>query len=229
MSASHGVSRLRAAYEAPLWLLLGTTGLILLLTVSNLATLMLARAHARRRELAMLVALGASRRRLITQIVIEALVLSAAGVALALPLALSAGRMLVMMPQHGSRSAACRTGHRLAGRRVAAGVVAVTALVFGLLPAFQASRFDPLAVLRSGGRTQTVDRRRATLQRGLVVGQLAICFVLVVSAMLFVPQPAQHHRDRHRLQSRGAADRGLWRPQPQSPVRSPNATRFSRC
>jgi len=61
VDGSHGVSRLRAAYESPLWLLLGTTGLILLLTLSNLATLMLARAHARRRELAMLVALGASR------------------------------------------------------------------------------------------------------------------------------------------------------------------------
>ncbi len=186
VSASHGTSRLRTAYESPLWLLLGTTGLILLLTVANLATLMLARAHARRRELAMLVALGASHRRLIAQIVIESLVLSAAGVALAFPLALAGGRMLVMSlgtdldPLHVPLA----VDWRAVG--VAMSVVAMTALVFGLLPAWQSLRFDPLAVLRSGGRTHTVDRRRAAFQRGLVVGQLAICFVLVVSALLFV-------------------------------------------
>lgn len=186
VDASHGFSRLRGAYEAPLWLLLGTTGLILLLTVANLATLMLARAHARRRELAMLVALGASRRRLITQIVIETVVLSGAGLALALPLASAAGQVLVVMLSTEFDPLHVATGIDWRAAAVAAGVVAVTALVCGLLPAFQASRFDPLPVLRSGGRTQTVDRRRALLQRGLVVSELAICFVLVVSAMLFV-------------------------------------------
>jgi predicted permease len=186
VSASHGTSRLRTAYESPLWLLLGTTGLILLLTVANLATLMLARAHARRRELAMLVALGASHRRLISQIVIESLLLSTAGVALAFPLALAGGRMLVISlgTDLDPLYVPLAIDWRAAG--VAALVVAVTALVFGLLPAWQSLRFDPLAVLRSGGRTHTVDRRRAAFQRGLVVGQLAICFVLVVSALLFV-------------------------------------------
>ena len=185
VDASRGVSRLRNAYEAPLWLLLGTTGLILLLTLSNLATLMLARGHARRRELAMLLALGASRGRLISQTVIEAVLLSAVGVALALPLAIAAGQLLVMTlstdldPLH----VALGIDWRAAG--MAAAVVVVTALAFGLLPAFQSSRFDPLPVLRSGGRSHTVDRHRAALQRWLVVGQLAICFVLVVSAMLF--------------------------------------------
>jgi predicted permease len=185
VDGSHGVSRLRTAYESPLWLLLGTTGLILLLTLSNLATLMLARAHARRRELAMLVALGASRGRLISQIVIEALLLSSVGVVLALPLAIAAGRMLVVMlsTEFDPLHVALGIDWRAAG--VAASVVVVTALAFGLLPAFQSSRFDPLPVLRSGGRSHTVDRRRAALQRMLVVGQLAICFVLVVSALLF--------------------------------------------
>ena len=186
VSASRGVSRLRAAYESPLWLLLGTTGLILLLTVANLATLMLARAHARRRELAMLIALGASRRRLISQIVIESLLLSGIGVALALPLAVAAGRVLVTMLSSDLDPLYVSLGTDWRAVGVAAAVVVATSLVFGLLPAFQSMRFDPLSVLRSGGRTQTVDRRRATLQRGLVIGQLAICFVLVVSALLFL-------------------------------------------
>jgi predicted permease len=182
---SQGVSRLRAAYETPLWLLLGTTALILLLTLANLATLMLARAHARRRELAMLAALGASRGRLISQIVIEALWLSGAGVVLALPLAIAAGRLLVVMLSTEFDPLHVALGIDWRAASVAAVVVGITALAFGLLPALQSSRFDPLPVLRSGGRSHTVDRRRAALQRGLVVGQLAICFVLVVSAMLF--------------------------------------------
>jgi predicted permease len=186
VSASRGVSRLRTAYESPLWLLLGTTGLILLLTVANLATLMLARAHARRRELAMLIALGASRRRLISQIVIESLLLSGIGVALALPLAVAAGRVLVTMLSSDLDPLYVSLGTDWRAVGVASAVVVATSLVFGLLPAFQSMRFDPLSVLRSGGRTQTVDRRRATLQRGLVIGQLAICFVLVVSALLFL-------------------------------------------
>jgi predicted permease len=183
---SHGVSRLRAAYESPLWLLLGTTGLILLLTVANLATLMLARAGARRRELAMLTALGASRRRLIAQIVIESLLLAAAGVALAFPLALAAGRALVanLGTELDPLFVPLAIDWRAAS--VATLVVALTALGFGLLPAFQSLRFDPLTVLRSGSRGQTVDRRRAAFQRALVVSQLAICFVLTVSATLFV-------------------------------------------
>jgi putative ABC transport system permease protein len=185
VDGSRGVSRLRAAYESPLWVLLGTTGLILLLTLSNLATLMLARAHARRRELAMLVALGASRGRLISQIVLEAVFLSAAGVALALPLAIAAGRLLVAMlsTEFDPLHVALGIDWRAAG--VAAAVVAITALAFGVLPALHSSRFDPLPVLRSGGRSHTVDRRRAALQRLLVAGQMAMCFVLVVSALLF--------------------------------------------
>ena len=183
---SRGVSRLRNAYESPLWLLLGTTALILLLTVANLATLMVARGQARRRELAMHVALGASRRRLIAQIVIESLLLSGVGVAVALPLALGAGRALLMMLSTDIDPLYVALAIDWRAVSVAAGLIVVTALIFGLLPAVESMRFDPLAVLRSGGRTQTVDRRRATMPRALVVGQLAICFVLVVSAILFV-------------------------------------------
>ena len=186
VSASHGVSRLRAAYESPLWVLLGTTGLILLLSVANLATLMLARAHTRRRELAMLVALGGSRRRLMSQIVIESLLLSGIGVALAVPLALAAGRLLVTTLSTDLDPLFVPLAIDWRAASVAASAVVMTALVFGLLPAVHALRFDPLAELRGGGRTQTVDRRRAAFQRGLVVAQLAICFVLVVSALLFV-------------------------------------------
>lgn len=185
-SASHGVSRLRAAYESPLWLLLGTTGLVLLLTIANLATLMLARANARRRELAMLVALGGSRARLTSQIVMESLLLAGAGVAMAFPLALAGGRVLVTTLSTELDPLYVPLAIDWRAAVVAAALVVLTAVLFGLLPALQSLRFDPLVVLRSGGRSQTIDRSRAVFQRGLVVAQLGICFVLVVSALLFV-------------------------------------------
>ena len=180
------MSRLRTVYATPLWLLLGTTGLILLLTTGNLATLMLARANARRREFSVLVALGAARRRLISQIVAEAVVIAAAGVCLAVPVALGASRTLIalistdMDPLH----VALDLDWRVVG--FAAAVALLTSLVFGLAPALQSSKLDPAAALQAGGRSQTTDRRRATFQRSLVIGQLAVCFVLVVSALLFV-------------------------------------------
>lgn len=183
--AGHGVSRLRRAYESPLWLLLATTGLILLLTAFNLATLMQARADARRREMATLVALGASRRRLISQTVVESLLLAAAGVVLALPVALAGSRGLVRMlsterePWHVALALDWRSV------AFAAFAAAVTSLIFGVLPALQSSRFDLVTSLRTGGRAVTLDRRRSLVQRSLVMGQLAICFVLIYSALLF--------------------------------------------
>lgn len=184
--ASHGVSRLRRDYQSPLWLLLGMTSLILLLTAVNLAMLMQARADARRREMATLVALGAGRRRLISQTVVESLMLAAAGVVLALPMALASGRAMVLMlttdrePWHVAltldwRSVAC-----------AAIAAAATSLIFGVMPALQSSRFDLVTVLRHSGRSLTLDRRRLILQRSLVMGQLAMCFVLIYAALIFV-------------------------------------------
>lgn len=182
--ASHGVSSLRTTYATPLVLLFGTTGLILLLTTGNLATLMLARGNARRREFAMLIALGAARRRLIAQIVAEALMLSAAGVALAVPIALFCSRAMILLLSTGNQlQLALDLDWRLL--MFGAAVAIITALAFGLGSALQSSRFDPLVALRAG-RSVTHDRSRAAFQRALVVGQLAVCFVLIVSSLLFV-------------------------------------------
>jgi predicted permease len=183
--ASHGVSRLRTTYATPLTLLFGTTGLILLLTTGNLATLMLARGSARRREFAMLVALGAARRRLIAQIVAEALMLSAAGVALAVPIALLCSRTMIQLLSTEGNELLLALDPDWRLLMFGAGVAVITALAFGLGSALPSSRFDPLAVLRSG-RSVTHDRSRAAFQRALVIGQLAVCFVLIVSSLLFV-------------------------------------------
>jgi len=184
--ASHGMSRLRSMYEAPLWLLLGTTALILLLTSANLATLMLARGGTRARELATAIALGASRRRLMAQAASESLLLAAGGLALAMPIAMACSSTLVRMLSTEVDPLFVKLALDWRAIAIASVVAVSTALVFGLAPAVQASRIDVIAGLRAGGRSVAYDRRRAVLQRMLVTAQLAISFVLVVSASLFV-------------------------------------------
>ena len=184
--AGRGVSRLREAHGSSLTLLLGLTGLVLLITCGNLATLMLARASARGREIAVRIAIGASRRRLVSQMLIESLLMAAAGAILALPVALLASRALVAFL---GTAAGRITLDLTADWRLVTFIGAtatVTTILFGLLPAIRVSTVDPLAVMRQGSRGMTVDRHRARFQRGLVIAQVAVSMVLIFSALLFV-------------------------------------------
>jgi predicted permease len=184
--AGRGVSRLREAHGTSLSLLLGLTGLVLLITCSNLATLLLARASAREREIAVRAAIGASRPRLLSQMLIESLLVAAGGAALAVPIAVLSGRMLVAFfdtpinPVNLNLTADWRLVSFV-------GAIAVlTSILFGLVPALRVSMVDPIAAMRQTSRGLIVDRHRARFQRGLVVGQIAVSLVLVISALLLV-------------------------------------------
>ena len=141
--AGRGVSRLRDAHGTSLSLLLGLTGLVLLITCGNLATLMLARASARGREIAVRMAIGASRPRLVSQMLIESLLIAAAGAT-----AGRAGRAAREpgaggVPRHGGSPV---TLNLTADWRLMAFVGAtaiVTTILFGLLPAIRVSIVDP--------------------------------------------------------------------------------------
>ena len=184
--AGRGVSRLREMHQTSLSLLLGLTGLVVLITCGNLATLMLARASARGRELAVRLAIGASRAQLVSQMTIESLLVAAAGAALAVPVALLSARALVAFL--GSSTSAVTLSltadWRLIGFVCAIGML--TAILFGLLPALRVSLVDPIVIMRQASRGLTLDRHRAGFQRGLVVAQIAVSLVLVFSALLFV-------------------------------------------
>jgi predicted permease len=184
--AGRGVSRLREAHATSLSLLLGLTGLVLLITCGNLATLLLARASAREREIAVRAAIGASRSRLVSQMLIESLLVAAAGASLAVPLAVLSGRALVAFldTQVNPVSLDLTADWRLVS--FVGAIAVLTSILFGLVPALRVSIVDPIAAMRQTSRGLTIDRHRARFQRGLVVGQVAVSLVLIISALLFV-------------------------------------------
>jgi putative ABC transport system permease protein len=184
--AGRGVSRLREAHSQSLSLLLGLTGLVLLITCGNLATLMLARAGGRQREIAVRVAMGASRMRLVSQMLVEALLVAAGGALLAIPLALWSSAALVTFLATSANPISLNLAADWRLMSFVGVVAVVTSLVFGVVPALRVSIVDPVVAMHQTSRGMTIDRRRARLQSGLVSGQIAISFVLVVSALLFV-------------------------------------------
>jgi putative ABC transport system permease protein len=181
-----GVSRLREAYGTSLSLLLGLTGLVLLITCGNLATLMLARAGAREREIAVRIAIGASRPRLVSQMLIESLLVAGGGAALAIPVALLSGSALVAFLDTPANPVALNLTADWRLISFVGAIAVLTSILFGLVPALRVSIVDPIAAMRQTSRGLTVDRHRARFQRGLVVGQIAVSLVLIVSALLFV-------------------------------------------
>ena len=183
--AGRGVSRLRDVHGTSLSLLWGLTGLVLLMTCGNLATLMLARASAREREMAVRVAIGASRARLMSQMLVESLLVAVGGAALAVPVALVSGRALVAILDTSTNPVNLNLTMDWRLVMFVGAIATLAAVLFGLVPALRVSMVDPLAAMRQASRGLTVDRHRARLQRGLVVAQIAVSLVLVFSALLF--------------------------------------------
>ncbi len=183
--ASAGVSNLRKDYDSSLWLLLGITGLVLLIACANLANLMLARASTREREIAVRLALGASRGRLLRQLLAESALLSLIGAAVGIGLAALLSRLLVKsISTDGSVDLSVSTDWRVLLFTVA--VATVTCLVFGIVPALRATAAEPVSAMKTGGRGMTGSRERFSLQRFMVVAQISVSLVLLVGALLFV-------------------------------------------
>jgi predicted permease len=184
--AATGVSDLRESYESPLWLLLATAALVLLIACANLANLMLARATAREREIAVRLALGASRQRIVRQLLAESALIAVAGAGAGALLAQWLSRVLVA----SLATARERVFVELTGDwRVfafTAALAAATCMIFGLLPAVRATATSPGAAMKAGSRGSTDTAERFGLRRILVVAQVALSLVLVVGALLFV-------------------------------------------
>ncbi|HEY2019329.1 MAG TPA: ABC transporter permease [Bryobacteraceae bacterium] len=185
-SGANGVSGLRRQYESPLWLLLATTGLVLLIACANLANLLLARASVREREIAIRQAIGASRARLIAQLLAESMLLSLSGTLLGALFATSLSRGLVAFLSQPNDPVFVGLGLDLRVLSFTAAVAVGTCLLFGLLPALRATRIAPASAMRAGGRGLTAGRERFGLRRALVVAQVSLSLVLLVGALLFM-------------------------------------------
>jgi predicted permease len=183
--AESGVSQLRENYEWSLWLLLAIAGSVLLVTCVNLANLLLARAETREREIAVRQALGASRSRLIRQLLVESLLLAAAGATLGAGLAQALSRILVAFLSTSADPIFLDLTPDWRVLGYAPGLAVLTCLLFGLAPAIRATRMEPGAVMKAGGRGMTAGRERFSLRRALVVVQVALSLVLVAGALLF--------------------------------------------
>ena len=182
--ANAGVSSLRRQYENPLWILLATTAVVLFIACANLANLLLARASTREREIAVRQALGASRGRLVGQLLSEGMLLALFGGALGVFIAQALSRAIVSFIDNGSDRIQLALGVDWHVFGFTAALAFLTCLLFGLAPAIRASRAAPANAMRTGkGAAASSDR--AGLRRALVVSQIALSLVLLVGALLF--------------------------------------------
>jgi predicted permease len=181
---ARGVSGLRHTYSQPLKILMAIVALVLLIACANIANLLLARATARARELAVRQALGAGRTRIIRQLLTESLLLALAGGALGIGLAAAANRLLLGMISSGSDSTPLDVSLNLRLLAFTFAVTACTALLFGTLPALRATRLRLVDSLKSGRGAATAGR--SPMAKILVVSQVALSLVLMVAACLFV-------------------------------------------
>jgi len=184
--ASNGISSLREKYDASLWLLLGITGLVLLIACANLANLLLARATSREKDMAVRAALGASRWRLMRQLLAEGCVLATGGAILGWAIANVFSRSIVWQLRGQDPTLQINLGPDWRVLAFTAVVALATCILFDLVPALRSSRATPSVALKSGTRGTTSGRERFSFQRTLVVTQIALAMVLLVSALLFV-------------------------------------------
>jgi predicted permease len=183
--AANGFSNLRDRTTTSLWLLLGLSGLVLLIVCANVANLMLARAVARQNEIAVRLALGASRGRLIRQLLCESVALALGGALCGAFLAAGLSRLLVALISTSSSPIFLDMPTDWRVLCFAAALALLTTVFFGLIPAFRAGSTSASSVMKSGGRGMTAGRDRFRLQRILVGSQVALSFVLLSGALLF--------------------------------------------
>ena len=180
--AAGGVQKMQTDYATGLQLLLTLSGLLLLIACANIANLLLARGSANRPQIAVRLALGAARSRLIRQMLTESLVLAIAGGLAGLYVAYAGANAILLLAFRGAQHVPIDARPSLPVLGFALLVSLGTGIVFGIAPAWMASRCDPAGALRRAGRSGS--DRFSTLQKPVLIAQVAFSIVLLIGAGL---------------------------------------------
>lgn len=169
-----------------LWILFCSVGLLLLIACANVSNLLLSKAGARQREMAIRASLGASRARLIRQLLVESLVLAGVGGVLGVGLAYGSVQAVLSLVPPGTIPDESEICLNTPVMLFALAVSVITSVVFGLAPALHACVSDLAHSLREGGRGLSGSSRQALLRNGLVVCEVALSLILLVGAGLMI-------------------------------------------
>ena len=185
---SGGLDGLRRTYSKPLYILLALVGLILSIACANIANLLLARAAARKREIALRLGLGAGRLRIIRQLLTESVLLAVLGGTLGVVFSIWGIRLLTLLLANGSENFTLGAELNWQVLAVAAGLTLLTGVLFGLAPALQSTRTDVAPALKESrtGQAHGHGFRRLGLSRILTVAQIAFTLLMLVVAGLLV-------------------------------------------
>jgi predicted permease len=186
LPAARGTDYLRKEFSRPLFLLMGMVGVVLLIACANVANLLLARASTRQREIAVRLALGAGRRRLMRQLLTESILLAVIGGALGVLFAYWGSPLLVTLMARGHDQVTLDVHPDLSVLGFTLLIALVTGIACGLAPALRATRTSAGPSLQASSRGLTVSRIGRNLGRALVIAQVALSLVLIIGAGLLV-------------------------------------------